>query len=314
MASKSIETQITEIVKRQRSKLQKYVLKNIRKVPGDSTESEDDVGAGRGAYGEVIHLDYNGTICVGKKLHSIFFDPGTDPSGIQYTLEKFFNEIELLSKMKHSNVVRFIGIFYQQDSSLPVLVMEKMACDLTKYLDTHKKGSIPEHRVLRILLGVSKGLVYLHEEMKVAHRDLSSNNILLAADLSAKIADLGSARVLDRPGGWDSNAKLTVQPGITDFMPPETLEDPPKYTISVDVFSFGCVIIHLCTHKWPRPIFVPKGMFISEIQRRQKYIAEMADSYLLPMIMQCLSEKSEDRPASAELMSLLQAKVEESKL
>ena len=78
--------------------------------------------------------------------------------------------------------------------------MEKMGCDLDQYLITHKKGSIPDDRILGILLDVSKGLVYLHEEMKVAHRDLSSKNILLTTKLNAKIADFGSARVLDRPG------------------------------------------------------------------------------------------------------------------
>jgi len=187
-----------------------------------------------------------------------------------------------------------MGIFYKQESSLPVLVMEKMECSLTKYLITHKKGSIAEDKALRILSDVSKGLVYLHEEMKVAHRDLSSNNILLAANLSAKIADLGSARVLDRPGGWSPRAKLTTKPGVMDFMPPEALKHSPEYTVSVDVFSFGCVIIHLSTHKWPSPVHVPKGEFISEFLRREKYISEMGDSYLVSMVKQCLEEKSTD--------------------
>ena len=159
-------------------------------------------------------------------------------------LENFFEEIKLLSKMDHPNIVKFLGIYYKQDSSLslefPVLVMEKMQYSLTEYLTTHKKGSILEDTALNILLDASKGLVYLHSEMKVAHRDLSSNNILLTTNLSAKISDLGSARVLDRPGGWNSQAKLTKTPGTIDFMPPEALEDPPKYTVSVDVFSFGC--------------------------------------------------------------------------
>jgi len=73
---------------------------------------------------------------------------------------------------------------------------------------------------------------------------------------------------LDRPGGWVSHAKLTKQPGTLDFMPPEALEDPPKYTVSVDAFSFGCVTIHLCTHKWPTPIGkTAQGKVISELER-----------------------------------------------
>ena len=71
--------------------------------------------------------------------------------------------------MNHPNIVKFLGIYYKQDSSLslefPVLVMEKMQYSLTEYLTTHKKGSILEDTALNILLDASKGLVYLHSEM-----------------------------------------------------------------------------------------------------------------------------------------------------
>ena len=309
MDSKSdIDKEISEITERHRAKLQKHVLENAKEIPlGD----EDENVAGKGAYGKVIYVDINGTRFVGKVLHSIFFEFGVDHSGIKNLLEKFFDEIELLSKMKHSNIVRFTGIFYKQDSSLPVLVMERMEYNLTQYLNMNVKGSISEEKALNILLDVSKGLVYLHEEMEVAHRDLSSNNILLAADSSAKIADLGSARVLDRPGGWNSSVVLTKAPGAMDFMPPEALKDPPEYTVSVDVFSFGCVIIHLCTHQWPKPDHVPKGNYVSEIERRNKFISEMRDSNLLPMAMHCIEESSENRPTSGDIRSSLQEMVGE---
>ena len=132
--------------------------------------------------------------------------------------------------------------------------MERLQFSLTDFLETHKKGSVPEATALSILFDVSKGLVYLHEVQQVAHRDLSSNNILLSAHMHAKIADLGSAHVLDRPGGWNFRASLTIQPGTQDFMPPEALQDPPRYTVSVDVFSFACVMMHLFMHQWPKPL------------------------------------------------------------
>ena len=302
---------IARVVGRFRAELDLYTLANVSEVNRNTLEKHDsDVERfRRGSDAEVIDLDWRGTKCVGKVLHSVFFDVGTEPTVMQRMLEKFFREIKLLKEMRHSNIVRFLGIFYKQDSSLPVLVMEKMECSLTQYLSTHKIGSIPEDQTLNILLDVSKGLVYLHEEMKVAHRDLSSNNILLAADLSAKIADLGSARALDRPGGWNSLAKLTVQPGVQDFMPPEALEDPPKYTVSVDMFSFGCVAVHLHTHRWPSPVGKSfEGKLLTEIERRQKYILEMGDAYLLPMVMHCLEESSTKRPTSKDVLCLLEKK------
>lgn len=305
MASYRNDKKLTEIFKKYQKKLQQFTLKNVKEIVSE----EDNESLRAGAYGEVIDLEVGGAVsqtCVGKVLHSIFFDPGTDPSGMQCRLEKFFDEIETLSKMKHSNIVRFVGIFYKQDSLLPVLVMEKMECDLTKFLSIHEKGSITVDIALQILLDVSKGLFYLHEVINVAHRDLTSNNILLAADLSAKVADLGSARVLDRPGGWSSKTKLTVAPGALDFMPPEALKDSPEYTASVDVFSFGCVIIHLCTHKWPTPISLSKGVFVSEIERRKEYISEISNPYLVTLVKNCLKESSAERPNSTVLMDSLE--------
>lgn len=308
----AIEKTIVEVAQQYDADFRQYTLKDVTEIPTEKGNSDFK----QGAYGKVIDLDWGGTPCVGKVLHSIFFAPNTDCDGIRELVTKFFEEIKLLRKMNHSNIVQFLGLYYRQDSQhpgslLPVLVMEKMMCSLTEYLSTHKKGSIREAKCLSILLDVSKGLVYLHEKIGFAHRDLSSNNILLTADTCAKIADFGSARILDAPGGWSIQTRLTTQPGAVDFMPPETLLEKPIYDISVDVFSFGCVIIHLHTHTWPTPIPVPKGDFISEIDRQQKYILEMGDSFFLPMVKQCLEESCNDRPTSQEIMSLLQARAAE---
>ena len=75
---------------------------------------------------------------------------------------------------------------------------------------------------------------------------------------------------------------MTKQPDTSDFMPLEALEDPPKYTISVDAFSFGCVTIHICTHKWPSPIGkTAEGGIVSEFKRQDQYISEINDSSLI---------------------------------
>ena len=305
-ALKGAEAVVAQVMGRFSPGLKPYILKNISEVP----EKGKDINAyRRGSDAEVIDLDWRGTKCVGKILHPIFFE--SDTTGMQCKVEKFLKEIKLLSEMNHPNVVKFLGTYSKQLPSLsfelPVLVMERMECSLTQYLSTHEKGAIPEDKAFHILLDVAKGLVYLHEKMKVAHRDLSSNNILLAADLSAKIADLGSARVLDRPGGWNSLVQLTRQPGTLDFMPPEALEDPPRYTVSVDVFSFGCVTIHLCTHKWPTPIGrTAQDSIISEFDRRREYILEMNHSDLISVVKQCLEDSSEKRPTSADVKLLLE--------
>ena len=147
---------------------------------------------------------------------------------------------------------------------------------------------------------------------QIAHRDLSSNNILVNESLSgAKIADFGSARILDiqnQAAMW--TVELTTQPGTQDFMPPKALEDPPCYGLSVDVFSFGCVIIHLATHKWPKPsgklAYHYDTKILSEWDRRRKFISEMRYDILQPIVEQCLKDRDYHRPSSKEVLSMLE--------
>ena len=290
-----------------RSALELHKLKGITEISKTAAMSDSD-NFRRGSYASVVDLDWNGTRCVGKILHEIFFETFGTKHGMERLLSKFCQEIELLSHMKHPNIVQFLGIHYSATSCLPILVMESLQFSLTEFLETHQRGSLAEAMALRILFDISKGLVYLHEVQQVAHRDLSSNNILLTAHLSAKIADLGSARVLDEPSGWNSTTSLTMQPGTQDFMPPEALQKSPRYTVSVDVFSFGCIIVHLFTHEWPKPVGkTVDDKVISEYERRKDVISMMGEThFLLSLIKLCLEDKERIRPTSRCVMSSIQ--------
>ena len=260
-----------------------------------------------GAFGIIIDLSWNGMKCVGKKLHSQFFAPDSDPEGMKSILRNFYKEIKILSGLKHDNIVSFLGLYHKSSGtgySLPVLVMEKMEFSLTYCIRSSKEEC--KFKSNSILTDVAKGLLYLHEggsDSPLAHRDLTSNNILLSSTFRAKIADFGSARMIDIP----SSTKLTVCPGTPDFMPPEALEDPPRYTIKVDIFSFGCVVIHLETGQWPTPAGPTRGnVLISEFERRKKWIAMMGESHsLLPIVTQCLESDMDKRPSSYDLLSFL---------
>ena len=287
--------------------LEPHVLQDISEISGD--KSHHSSGFRIGSDASVIELNWHGTCCVGKVLHPVFFQD-SEPSGMEHILTRFCKEINLLRGLKHPNIVQFLGLYYRHTSPIPIMVMEKMECSLTELLSTYKKGSIPEDKVYGILIDVLKGLVYLHEVKGVAHRDLSSNNILVTSYLCAKIADLGSARVLDKPGGWNTPMQLTMQPGTQDFMPPEALEDPPQYGLSVDVFSFGCVIIHLIMHQWPKPIGQTfKGKIISEFERRKRFIEQISyDQLLFLLIGRCLKNDPISRPSSKDLLKSLVTK------
>ena len=253
---------------------------------------------GVGAYGKVFAVDYYGTVCAAKEVHSILIT-GVGAEEFQRTRDNFLRECRQCAEIRHPNIVQFLGIYYKPGSSIPILVMEKMYNSLRSVLERYE--TIAMSIKLSILLDVSLGLRYLHGR-KILHRDLSSNNILLNTMLRAKIGDFGVAKVVRT----HSKKSLTKTPGTADFMPPEAQMDPPVYSTSLDVFSYGGVVLHTVTQSWPTPQAVkqydPKTWkvtrYLTEVERRQSYIAQMTgeSKELLPIALQCLDDNPENRP------------------
>ena len=117
------------------------------------------------------------------------------------------------------------------------------------------------------------------------------------------MADLGVAKAIILLPGTHTRI-----PGTLVFMPPESLEDVPRYGMPVDVFSFGCVTIHLMCHKWP----APGSTGSSELEKRWKYIHEVeVISPLMKLIIECLKDVPNDRPTIVEVVQKLQSIVTE---
>ena len=252
---------------------------------------------GVGAYGKVFAVDYYGTVCAAKEVHSILLT-GVGVEEFQRTRDNFLRECRQCAELRHPNIVQFLGVYYKPGSPIPILVMEKMDESLRSALERYP--NIPMSIKLSILLDVSLGLRYLHSQ-KIVHRDLSSNNILLTTLLRAKISDLGVAKVV-RP---DSKKSLSKIPGTADFMPPEAQLDTPIYDTSLDVFSYGGVVLHTATQLWPTPSamkqYDPKTRKVrgfTEVERRQSYIDQMTGNAkdLIPLAVQCLDDDPEVRP------------------
>ncbi|XP_019863105.1 PREDICTED: calcium/calmodulin-regulated receptor-like kinase 1 [Amphimedon queenslandica] len=161
------------------------------------------------------------------------------------------------------------------------------------------------------ILDVAKGLCYLHgKRPPIVHCDLTANNVLLTSSYSAKISDLGVSRLADT----FKNHHLTTVPGNAMVMPPENLEDNPVYDHKLDVFSYGCLILHVLSGRFPQPTdqFIQKPgraksfKKVQEWDRRSKYIEQIPkENELVPLAQKCLNDDPKYRPDMTELAQKL---------
>ena len=229
----------------------------------------------------------------------------------------FLSECEQSSRLHHPNIVRFFGIYNPPGARVPSLVMERLYCSLTSLLE--ENPVVPIGTKLSIIKDVALGLRYLHtRNPPIIHRDLSSNNVLLSKGMEGKIGDLGTARLIDPR----KQSRITQAPGTAHFMPPEALEDVTNihYGKELDVFSFGCVMLHTLSHEWPTPsravIINPETGLVtggrSEVERRSKYFERIDRSrsdVLISLIESCLSDLPRSRPSILKVCDQLEGQL-----
>ena len=123
-----------------------------------------------------------------------------------------------MSDLRHPHLVQFLGVCFLPNSTLPMLVMERLLTSLDELLEHNP--NIPLSLKRSILADVARGLVYLHSHSPpVIHRDLSAKNVLLNSAMVAKISDLGNACIVDfQPGQLVRT--LSRIPRTMVYMPP----------------------------------------------------------------------------------------------
>jgi len=263
---------------------------------------------GRGAYGRVFAVKYCGTVCAAKEIH-----PTLLTGDSEWITNTFLRECTQCSVLRHPNLVQFLGVFFPNGgSTLPVMVMEMMNNNLTKFFAINQK--IPVHLKLSILYDVALGLQYLHyHDPPIVHRDLSPNNVLLTSQMVAKIGDLGVAKVIKIDNKTIS--RYTRAPGTPHFMPPEALQNNPKYGTPLDVFSYAGIILFVVNQKWPEPMDlvatdpVTKQLVArTEVERRRNYIDQLSDGSFQAIestVVTCLSNDPADRPKIIDVCEIV---------
>ena len=277
----------------------------------DGVEDLDEV-IGHGSYAVVKKLKFRGLECVGKKMHDILYLNAT-PQQREDMLTRFQGECELLSRLHHPCIVQFMGVYFEEGTPLPVLVMERLHSTLAATIDRY--GVLPDQISYGILCDVSLGLRYLHEHSPpIVHRDLSANNVLLTPHMSGKISDLGVAKMLNLSPAQMTQLVQTKAPGTPCYMPPEALSSRPKYNTKIDIYSMGVMLIHMFCGEWPFPTdaFQPDPQNpthlvpVTEVERRAEFLHKIGDDHpLTPLMRRCLSNDYSLRPDAAQIHAQL---------
>ncbi|KAL8228661.1 hypothetical protein R6Q57_013561 [Mikania cordata] len=159
--------------------------------------------------------------------------------------QEFKNEVLLLARLQHRNLVRLMGFSLQASERLLMYEFIQNA-SLDKFIfDVAKRMTLDWERRYKIIVGVARGLLYLHEDsrLKIIHRDLKASNILLDAQMIPKIADFGTARLF-KPEESQANTFQIV--GTYGYMAPEYVLHG-EFSVKSDVYSFGVLVLEIVT-------------------------------------------------------------------
>ncbi len=308
--------------------LEDWTLKNVKM-------SRRKIGSG--AYGTVEEVEIDGVLCAAKRLYPVlqYSQYSNDDQGVTRTRERFVQECIIMSKLRHPHIVQFLGVFFpsfedqkQQPSDqrtvlyspppivatdLPWLVMEYLPYTLDHILEKYQ--NVPVYVKVSFLHGIAKGLLYLHNK-GIFHRDLSARNVLITSGMEAKIADFGVSRLFKTPIVPVSSIALTTAPGNSLYMPPEADHERSRgnasYGNTIDIFSFGVIILFTITQSFPctllpftyvDPSQPYRVIGRTEVERRSRYF-EMAegnskseeDQRLIQLSRDCLQNNPSSRP------------------
>ncbi|KAK8967879.1 Receptor-like serine/threonine-protein kinase SD1-8 [Platanthera guangdongensis] len=160
---------------------------------------------------------------------------------------EFKTEIMLIGKLQHRNLIRLLGCCIErQERMLIYEYMPNQSLD-TFLFDEEKTMMLNWDMRYHIIVGIARGLLYLHQDsaVRIIHRDLKASNILLDQEMVPKISDFGLARIFV---GDEAKSKTKMIVGTYGYMSPEYIMDG-CFSAKSDVYSFGVLVLEVLSNQ-----------------------------------------------------------------
>ena len=206
-----------------------------------------------------------------------------------YHRRLFRREMDVAARVSHPNLLRFLGARLKGGMAI---LTEFMPTSLRALVNRRPRQLLPLEHILSIATDVACALNYLHHMTPdpMIHRDLSSANVLLQPTPDggwlAKVSDYGTANF--------QSQLQTENPGSPVYTAPES-RDPALQTPKMDIYSFGVLLVEMCTCQFPAP------------ERRIELIDSIDRPGLVSLIVRCLNEDKDRRPTAAQVIDILQS-------
>lgn len=291
-----------------------FSFEDLKKYTNNFSSTND---IGSGGYGKV----YLGTLPDGELVAIKRAQRESMQGGVE-----FKNEIELLSRVHHKNLVSLVGFCF--DKGEQILIYEYVPNGSLKDSLTGKSGIILDWaKRLKAALGTAKGLAYLHEHANppIIHRDVKSTNVLLDDRLTAKVGDFGLSKLM---GDGEKDHVTTQVKGTMGYLDPEYYMSQ-QLTEKSDVYSFGILMLELLTAKKPieRGKYVVKEVLTLMDKSKELYnLGALLDKNIgvgmrlygfesyVELAMRCVADAGSDRPRMSEVVKEIESIMKEAGL